>query len=379
MDKDITIEKSYFSDIQKHLVHNDIIAEFYDDLYYDTSDSKFYNKSSSVQNCGRWWDMDFYRFQSVKDITRVNLCRDKFCYNCQSMLAQKRQSKFAPVLDSLRSQYMVCHMIVTVPNCEYDELEPLLDKMYKKFPYLMRYFKGSKKVKGINFQKYGYAGCVRSLEVTYNTSTRDFHPHFHCMILFRKDLDLKGEYVNDYSYDTDKLTGKRVLVYKFSELEILIQKLWFLLMNDVKVTRSSVEQLKQGYDVKIKNSDGYYHECFKYACKGAFDPDKGSFLYDEFVFRVLYYALYSRRIIQGYGLLHNFDDCDAKILENEVTAEYEKIITELKKVEDPVFHYESLDQILELSGCCKYISKNSLKRLIMMRMQEEAKAKCEEE
>lgn len=359
------IDEEYFKDLKQHTIKNYQIAEFYDNLYNESGDYTFYNKSHAIDVCCKWWDVDYFRLQNVKDVKRVNLCRDKFCFNCQSMLAIKRQSKFSPILDHFRKDYMVVHMVVTVPNCEPEYLLPLLDKMYKKFPYMMKYFKGQKKVSGINFTKYGYGACVRGLEVTYNTDTGTFHPHFHCMVLFRKDLDLTPKYINSFSYDNGQL------LRKFSDLEILLQKVWFILMNDCTVTEKSINQLREGYSVTCQDSQGYYHECFKYACKGAFDESKGAFLYKEPTFRVLYQALKNRRMIQGYGLLHNFNDLDGEILDDEVNEEYNQVIAKLRQIEEPILYIESLDEVIERCGFgCRYISKSNIKRLIIERRRE---------
>lgn len=358
---DNLIDKDYFRDLKQHVSKNYLISDFYMDMFHELDDYSFYNRSKNIDLCCKWWDVDYYRMQAVKDIKRVNLCRDKFCFNCQSMLALKRQAKFGPVLDQLRADFMVCHLILTVPNCSAAELKPLLDKMYKRFPQMMRYFKGDKKVWGVDFLKYGYQGCVRGLEVTYNNQTHEFHPHFHCMILFRKDLDLTKHNINSFSYDDGHLNRY------FSDLEILIQKVWFILMNDCRVNLTNINQLREGYSCMLDDSEGYYHECFKYSCKGAFDESKGAFLYNEDVFRTLFYALKNRRMIQGYGCLHNFDDLDGEILEDEVSFEYAQLLSKLKEIEDPLFCIDSLDDVIEQSSYCRFISKSNLKRLILER------------
>lgn len=360
-DNDIFIDNDYFSDLKRYVSKNYFISDFYRDLYNETGDFSFFNRAGYIDSCCKWWDVDYYRMQAVKDIKRVNLCHDKFCFNCQSMLAIKRQAKFAPVLDDFRSDYMVCHLVMTVPNCSAFELKPLLDKMYRRFPQLMRYFKGDKKISGINFMKYGYRGCVRGLEVTYNNQSHEFHPHFHCMIIFRRDLDLSKRNVNSFSFDDGHFNRY------FSDLEILIQKIWYLLMNDIRVNLSAINQLPEGYSCILDDSEGYYHECFKYACKGAFDESKGAFLYNELVFKTLFYALKNRRMIQGYGCLHNFNDLDGDIIEDEVSLEYAQIISKLRVIEDPLFCIDSLDEIIDQSFNCRYISKSNLKRLIIER------------
>ena len=141
-------------------------------------------------------------------------------------------------------------------------------------------------------------------------------------------------------------------------------------MNDERVTAKAVEELKQGYDVYLTDSEGYYHEVFKYACKGAFDPDKGAFLYKEQTFWTLYGALNNRRMIQGYGKLYNFNDLDGDILDDEATDLYERIISALIDFEKPIFKVESLDEVIDNSVFCKYISKSNLKRLIIARKDE---------
>lgn len=363
---DRVIEKEYFQKLKSRVTHNYKIADFYLDMFEETGKEIFQNKSRAIDVCCKWWDIDFYQLLKVKDIKRVNLCKDKFCLNCQSMIAQKRQQKYAPVLDELRKDFEVFHMVVTVPNCEAEELLPLLNRMYTKFRYLMRYFNGQRKVKKINFMQYGYGGAVRGLEVTQNEKTKQFHPHFHTIILLRKGLKLDYKHINKYSYDNGKLSCK------FSDLEILLQKIWYLLMNDERVTAKSIEELKLGYDIHMSDSEGHYHECFKYACKGAFkDDDGGGFLYNEQTFRTLYGALNNRRMIQGYGRLYNFEDLDGDILDDWLEDEYQRIISNLKDFEKPVFRVEGIDEVIESCiNACKYISKSNLRRYLEDRREE---------
>lgn len=361
-DKDI--KTSYFEDVKEKIAKNYQIAEFYENIATEKGSETYRLKAQSVDACCKFWDTDYYRLQSVKDIKRVNLCKDKFCYNCQSMLAIRRQMKFSPQLEKERQNYLVAHVIVTVPNVKGDDLAKVIDSMYKKFPYMLRYLKGQKKVKGVNFLKYGYEGGIRSLEVTYNKATKEFHPHFHCMLLFRPDLDLKRTKTNKFSYDK----GVSGVQRKFAEVEILLQKVWYLLFNGITVTLKAIEDLKAGYDIQVLDSQGYFHECFKYACKGAFEDNS---IYNEQVFRVLEKALKNRRIIQGYGRLHNFNDLDGEILEADLQEAYEQIIAELKAIENPIFYCESLEQVIESTRTCKYISKSNLKKLLIERVRQD--------
>lgn len=362
---EIALSSEYFHDLKDHISHNYQIADFYENLYNETDDYVYFNKSKSVDTCCKYWDMDYYRFQSVKDIKRVNLCKDKFCFNCQSMLALKRFARYAPILDKLKNQYKIYHVVFTVPNCRGEDLKSVLYTMYKKFPYLIRYLDGRKRIRKLSFDCFGFQGCVRALEVTRNSDDGSFHPHFHCMFVMSSDIK-SGSNLNVFSYDDG------IFKRSFSDFEIVLQKIWFLLLNDEKVTKSSVESFACGYSVMAEPAEGHYHEVFKYAVKGAFDEKKGAFIYDEHVFRFLYFAFHNRRMIQGYGILHNFTDLDTEIIEEEVQEAYLSYIAELQQLEKPEFHVESLEDILERSRTCKYISKNNLKRLLIERKKEES-------
>lgn len=351
------IEHEYFEKLHSRVSRNSEIAVFYEHLFQDTDNFTYHNRAESVDLCLRWWDTDYYRLQAVKDIKRVNLCRDKFCLNCQSMLASKRQLKYKPLLDSFLDDYMIAHCVFTVPNMDGEALPFALDRMYKAFSHFVRYLRGNAASKYVNFLQYGFAGGVRALEVTYNRDEKTFHPHFHCMLLFRKDLDLKRKHINSYSYDHG------TLVRKFSDMEILFQKVWYLIYNGEKVNYDAVDRLKEGYSVLIDDSQGHYHEAFKYACKGAFDDEKGGFIYDEQVFRVLYFALKNRRMIQGYGKVRACKDEDGEILEAELEEEYERMIAQLRYWEEPIFKIESFEDILRDRNI-RYISKTNLRRIL---------------
>ena len=110
------IEKQYFEDLKFRIRHNYQIADFYLDRYDETGEDNFLNKSKAINVCCKYWDIFHYVLLKVKNIKRVNLCKDKFCFNCQKVLADRRQAKYAPILDELRKDYEIYHLVVQVPN-----------------------------------------------------------------------------------------------------------------------------------------------------------------------------------------------------------------------------------------------------------------------
>lgn len=351
--KDLSISNT-LSKIKRRTLKNDTVYNYFEDLYDETGYERYNDIAYRVRECCKYWDVDYYRFQGVKDLVRTNTCKNLFCDNCQNAIAQRRQSKYSPLLDKLSKDYDLFHIVFTVPNVVGDLLSDTVSKMFSKFGYLIRYFNGSKKIKGIDFIGYDFQGCIRALEVTRNSSTREFHPHFHCIFVLRKDSHLVEEktIINPYSYSNG------ILIRKFSYFEILLQKIWFLLFNDIKVTRESISSLEIGYSVIADSvSDGNYHEIFKYALKGLTKEDSpfGGF-YD---FKHLYFALFRRKIIQGYGIFLSYD---FEELEFDVDSLYFEIVKYLHELENPERVYEYLDEVSSKinSQNIRYISRNSI-------------------
>ncbi len=164
---------------------NSEIAEYYSLMADEQNCASLSNRSESVKQCYRFWDIAYYRQQKVKDIKRITLCRDKFCCNCQNSVARKREEKYTAVLDDLRKRFDIYHVVLTVPNCNGNSLSGTIDNMYAKFPYLIQYLQGKRKANDINFIKFGFVACIRALEVTTKQlpHTTEYHPHFHCLFL----------------------------------------------------------------------------------------------------------------------------------------------------------------------------------------------------
>ena len=68
-------------------------------------------------------------------------------------------------------------MVLTVPDCNGEELRETIQHMAYCFKTLVTYLNGNKKVKGVDLLQYGFQGCIRSLEITYREDV--YHPHFH--------------------------------------------------------------------------------------------------------------------------------------------------------------------------------------------------------
>jgi hypothetical protein len=367
--------KDKFGKVSRRIKKNDVIADYYMQLYDETEDETLPRWADRIKSCCKLWDVDYYRFQGVKDIKRTNLCRSRFCDNCGNAQAIQRENKYAPFLDALARLYDIYHVVFTWPNSMPDEFLPSVDNAYKQFAYMIRLFTGHNKIRGISFEGYGFLGAVRALEITKNKYDGTFHPHFHCLFILKKGLrlDQRRKHVNSFSFSNPdiKKSHKRreygAPERYFSDFEILLQKIWYLRFNGIKVTRDSISNLKEGYSVICDNAEGKYHEVFKYATKGIFkETEDGTPLngYNDFV--PLYYTLYRRKLIQGYGLLNKYKFEITLELDAKADEEYNRIIDVLRELESPerVFEYLTEIQSQLQTKEVTYISRASVAQLM---------------
>lgn len=360
--ENLTIDKSVIKKGARKAQRNEEIACLYLELGEKRGNIDLIKKYDTLLACFKTFDIDYYQKQKVKDIKKVYKCHDIFCVNCQSQLAKERFLKYGPFLDSLRDYYDIYHVTFTVVDPLGPKLKDTVDRMYDKFPYIIKYFFGTKNKK-LNLEKFGFVGAIRTLEITSKMTEKgiEYHPHFHCYFLFKKGtkklITQNKVHINDFSF-----SKRSSAIRKFSDFEIFMQKLWYLTYNGDeknKVTLKALEELKQGYSGVVEPvKPGQYHEVFKYVLKGTFKDNV--FAEDIDSFRYLYDTLHKRKIIQGYGIFHNFkfsvDDG-----ESERLAEYESLIKSLSSVEDPKAMYEQLDYVMDsMQRGVRYISKRRI-------------------
>ena len=330
----IQIEKNYIGEVIKNKDYNKIIIEHYQRLAAEYPDVNFSNNIENMSNCNSWWLIDHYQEQKIKDFKKTSLCKDKFCSNCKKVKQASRLSKFVPLIEDLSKDKNIYHLVLTVPNCNGTNLKDTIKSMFSNFYILNRYLKLEKKIRGLDFSQYGYSGSIRSLEVTY--SKDDYHPHLHCIIAFDKPLD-DNRYIKN-TYSKSRKNGYR----KFTDFEILIQKIWYLLNNNEKVTKKSIDELELGYSCTVDSIDeSSLFEVFKYMTKTK-DEKNNIIPYDNF--KTLYFALYRVRQIQGYGCFYNVKDDDSII--DQVDDFYDVIINILKAKENPVEVCETPQDLL---------------------------------
>lgn len=294
------------------------------------------NKVVNIDACNKYWILDKYEIHKIKDLISQNLCRDKFCSNCKKVKQSGRMAKYNDELGLYKDR--LYHLTLTIPNVEGLELRQTIKHMAKCFLYLTQYLKGNRKTKGIDLISWGYEGAVRSLEVTFKEDS--YHPHYHVALVLNNDVLSKKDIDNTYSYDFKN--GSPELRKLFCEEEILIQKIWYLLINKIRVNKKNIDSLDLGYSCSIdKFEEDNYAELFKYMTK---EVDEKGFVLTYDNFRILYYSLYNVKQIQGYGVLYRIKD---NIDLEEFELLYKEFIDSLRQKEKASRVLETPEDLLK--------------------------------
>jgi hypothetical protein len=363
--------------IRRGTLNNVLIASYYEvmsSLSAAEGDEEgarlFHAKAFRISACNKIINFHYYQKQTVKDYNFAYPCNDKFCPICQKKLSHTREKKFDPVLTEAAEKYSLWLLTLTTKNARgelppwlYDPndkrplLVPHIKNMAASFQKLVRYFSGNAPIHGIDFASCGYAGAIRSLEITVNPN-QDYHPHYHAVVAMKKDFATSGKNYNDFS--RNKRTGA---ITPFSDFEILIQKIWFLLFNTQtlkygKITRAEIEGLKQGYSCTFTPvlADNW-HQAFKYTLKPAKDVT-----IDFNSFSDLYRALKKMHCIQCYGIF--FKVPIPEVIDDSADPVYDHIQLLLRRNEPPIDCIETPEQIVSNINNEKfiYISRRALRR-----------------
>ena len=120
-------------------------------------------------------------------VARANLCRDRFCPICSWRLSLQRYISMSKIIERLpKSSAGYSLITLTVKNCLPDRLSFTLDTMYNAWNRLRQ----RKTIKNA-------IGYAKSIEITFNNRTLQFHPHYHILIAWG-DYNGKEDIINEW-------------------------------------------------------------------------------------------------------------------------------------------------------------------------------------
>lgn len=286
--------------------------------------NRYFNKSERINNCMNYWSWDCYHKNKILDLIKVNRCKNnRFCPNCRLLDICKFIHKFKDVLNDYVAVkgYKLYMLTLTVPNVkDYD-----LDFTLKKLSATFRKFNQKYSPTGNNQyhdRSVDINGGVKVLEITYNKKTKAFHPHYHCVVLIKNNIDDKLLKKNILG----KFSNKRNAYDYKSYLDCEFGLIWSMLYQDIRINKKTLSEYQYIPSNMYLDSEKYYrvlevdfremdekgfYEVFKYTFKDSDIPN-------YHVFYTLDKALDGKRIRQGFGELYKLkcEDVDVGDLQN---------------------------------------------------------------
>ena len=301
-------------------------------------------KSDRINDCLNLWEWDVYHKNKIMDLQRVNRClNNRFCPNCRKLDLAKCihsfQGPFKKLLDDGNYPYL---LTLTLPNCKAEDLSKTIDHLNKCFLRLYRGF-GEDSIHSIKFRELEFTAGLKVLEITYNSRSRTYHPHLHCVVFskFYNELYFNKHIKGHYSQ-------KRKSYNFHSEADLHFMKIWTMINEKIRLTEKNYFNMTDDptdlLQVDIKEMDeGGIYEVLKYTFK---DTDIRNYS----VFRTLVESLDHKRIRQGYGALNNLkaeyvEDGDKQSLEEFLTEKEDPTRLLTREISELVTTYNEYKKV----------------------------------
>lgn len=193
----------------------------------------FRKRGYLMLECGKFIETKYCPDCGKSFISSAMLCRDRLCPTCQWRLSLRRFAEMCNTLSFMVDfeEASCAFWTVTVRNCALEDLKGTITKMNQAWHRILQ---------RKTFKNH-VTGWARSLEVTYNPERRDFHPHFHVIVLtdgsmsegdfyrtlskeWRESLRADYQPITDFRYikpeesrlDNDTFVGAILETYKYT-------------------------------------------------------------------------------------------------------------------------------------------------------------------
>jgi len=149
------------------------------DAYYELD---LTGRAIRVRECGTYFE--FKVTEEKSKVSRANFCKDRLGPMCNWRRSLKIYGQVSQIMDVVeKTGLKFIFLTLTVRNCKSDELPITVDKLLQGWRYLYNQNKEFKKIA---------KGTIRTLEVTRNKKTGEYHPHLHVIIAVKSDYFSNG-------------------------------------------------------------------------------------------------------------------------------------------------------------------------------------------
>lgn len=137
----------------------------------------------SLSHCGSYLAFSHCPNHSAeKHLVRADFCKNRLCPMCNWRKSLKMYGQMTEIVEKMttdRADLRFIFLTLTVENPEGQDLSATIDAMNKGFALLVDKSKTLAATKSV---KKNILGWFKSLEITYNTETNKYHPHFHVVL-----------------------------------------------------------------------------------------------------------------------------------------------------------------------------------------------------
>lgn len=273
-----TPEKEIVEKFEPKKLKSELLAYSYKRLGLDS-------RASRVIECGTFLEwvrlekrIDSEKVSSSWRLHNANFCRDRLCPMCSWRRSYKIFGQVSQIMDCISDKYAYLFLTLTVPNCAPKILSETIDNMQIAWHKLIHYKRFKVAVKGF----------FKALEITRNSDTGDYHPHFHVVIAVSKRYFKQSQYISHDEW----------------------LKMWQKATKNNKITQVDVRRAKQKMTKNgqqaVKTLSSAIAEIAKYAVKSSdYIIGDDLDLMDKIVLE-LTSALHGRRLCSFGGIFDEF-------------------------------------------------------------------------
>lgn len=135
-----------------------------------------------------------------RHLQKANFCRLRLCPMCNWRRSLKLFAQVDKIVNLIKLHKPTARYIfvtLTVKNCTAENLVETINKMNMGFKYIVNTgltFAPAKKLKEHTM------GYMKAMEITYNSKSDSYHPHFHCIFELRPEFFAGRNYMNKKSW-----------------------------------------------------------------------------------------------------------------------------------------------------------------------------------
>ncbi|MDR2568906.1 MAG: protein rep [Oscillospiraceae bacterium] len=155
---------------------------------YKRTDSGKYNR---IVDCAAYLEFRRYVDNSLR-LRSANFCQTRLCPTCNWRRSKKIFAQVSKIMGDIENDYSFIFLTLTCKNVSGTDLENQIDKLMLAFKKLCKYK---------HFQS-AVLGWCRCFEITHNWKSREYHPHYHCVLAVSKSYFTSDLYISQDEFCT---------------------------------------------------------------------------------------------------------------------------------------------------------------------------------